>query len=114
MDSLQAAELTAKINSSVSSQKCHAVIVSNNMASCVSNMQKICPGSTQALEQGVYRYDTAEGYFLIVNNAVTQLNVGTYLVFRSMNHFPGALVKIGDDTFTSIEDYGIKALIQKM
>ncbi len=86
MDVFQAEELLTKLQCQDGGVSPKGLIVTEDIASLMTVMNKSCPGTTKMIQRGVYLFSTDPDSFL-VGTTVVGIPCGTYLIIK-VRHLP--------------------------
>ena len=94
-----------------------SIVVSEDAKSVIESLQSACPGTTSALEYGVYVFRTMTAEHLVIASGVVNLEEGTYIVLSSPNGvLPTSVsrrLSIRSRNYVLLEGNGLKLLVRE-
>lgn len=114
MDSLDAAEISRRIQFNSVDTSPQVVIVSDDVSDTINKLSTTLPGSVSTLENGIYSYESTTIRIIIVISNHTDLVPGSYLVIPQVATTAKRHVTIGNDEYHVIsESKEVKFLTHK-
>lgn len=113
MDPFSAADLVASLSADSEFTNCVGIIITDDIFRCTETLISIQNGATTAVEQGVYKVNFGEKYFLCVSKAVTSLELGTYCVTNTPHNLSHPTLYLCGKPFYAINKNGAQILAYK-
>lgn len=83
MDPLKAAEISTRLKASIKRTIISSVVVSKNINSSISIIQKSFSGKLSTIEQGIYQIETKTDLIIFISSERAGLDEGTYSIIES-------------------------------